>query len=709
MEKAQTQADRSRLQVAMPREKGIRNLVENTEKFEVKLHKFLGQDYDGDDPDRVAIPEGESLVGKDGTFLLFRLTGSPLFQKLKTSLVSISEVADDVFAATPGKAAFDWIRQAVDWIESIQSSVTVDTTPFGLQRLAVPSALAKKLLQRGEEILLNMPDDLRQTMSHHKIHVSSNKDGKLTVKSNKGGAHHAVGATALRWCPFLFDALKQDVTRLSDWEISVKKVSEDFLCLAQMAQAKLPNDPSVLLRYHKVRERLTQLLDLGGDLVVSPPATLVESCRALQRNVEARVRSYSNRHIRKNFAETRYVSGLAVTQDRFQLLDSLVNRLSLKLPADDRKLNQASRQGPFRIAARLLFVNALKKGAAAIDIIDCDKIESFCAVKAWEIENALYDHFQAPTNKPERMSREYKEKARALRRSLEDPLNVVLCGRVLTDKINVHTLVQMSTDELANPRTKKARAKAAAARSQGLLLTKTGSSSTATNPSPSEALGESKPAWALSIETESRRSTTQSTDSSSPSTPPSMKRSPTKLGDLVDKVVRSLPPPPPPSLVAPLRQTSQTIASASSREPVTNSSGGDRFLMSVAGGTRRFFAGLTAEVDPESIADGLLPENLKEKARVSIPEFRSFLKDKVKSDKYATMVLSFAPLSDNDLKEYKKFYRDYEQRKRVAMFPLSDGAKLFLLSPKYSREAKILEFKPQHNRSYAVILLRRKG
>ena len=96
----------------------------------------------------------------------------------------------------------------------------------------------KRLLEEGEAILLDVPDDLRRTLSQHRIFVSTNKDGKLTVKSKKGGAHHAVGTVAIRWCPFLFDSLKADLLRVEEWEQKVGHLSAQFLAFCNEAKIK---------------------------------------------------------------------------------------------------------------------------------------------------------------------------------------------------------------------------------------------------------------------------------------------------------------------------------------------------------------------------------------------------------------------------------------------------------------------------------------
>jgi len=248
----------------MPREHAIRNMLENTKLFEIQLHEFLGRDYEGSGLDKAIFPKAESLVGKDGSFIIYRLTGSPMWGNLKESIEVISGYASDVFAATPGKATFDWIVQAVSWIESLNASVARLDSGDTKSRLVIHCAQARRLLSEGETILLAVPDDLRQTLSKHKIYVSTNKEGKMKVKSKKGGAHHAVGVTVIRWCPLLFDSLKADCLRLAEWERSLGSLADSFMKFCRQPPG---NHETLLMEYHRFYDEISFFLDEVLDLV----------------------------------------------------------------------------------------------------------------------------------------------------------------------------------------------------------------------------------------------------------------------------------------------------------------------------------------------------------------------------------------------------------------------------------------------------------
>ena len=150
-------------QVAMPREEAIRVMSQGTEKFEIMLNDLFAKDYDGICPDRAPYPTGRSLVGDDGGLVIRRLTFSPLFVKIKESIIDIQAVANDVFAETPGKTAFEWIARSVSWIDSLSAALIHEKNAEG--RLVLPTSTAGILLKNGERVLLDIPDDLRKTLS----------------------------------------------------------------------------------------------------------------------------------------------------------------------------------------------------------------------------------------------------------------------------------------------------------------------------------------------------------------------------------------------------------------------------------------------------------------------------------------------------------------------------------------------------------------
>jgi hypothetical protein len=248
----------------MPREDAVRSMLEKTKKFKVLLLDLLGKDYSGKHADRIALPFGGSLVDDNGGFILLRLTGSPLYLELKSSLQNISSVAADLLADAPGKATIDWICKAIEWIGALSNSIDRDN--IGQGQLSIQKSAVRELVTMADEILLDVPDDLRRLLSQHGIFVSTNKEGRLTVKSKKGGAHHSIGTTAIRWSPILFESLKEDASRTQEWESKMNEMSARCNQLRETLSSK--PERQIVLQCHSLREEKDELLGEASELVV---------------------------------------------------------------------------------------------------------------------------------------------------------------------------------------------------------------------------------------------------------------------------------------------------------------------------------------------------------------------------------------------------------------------------------------------------------
>ena len=154
----------------MPRESAVEEVLQTAKTFEAHMKSFFGTDYEGFNPDRAKYPNTKSLIGESGEFLLYRLTGSPLYAALMSSIELIADIAQDVFADTPGKVAFEWIRSAVSWIDSLRAAVIRKScfSDSNNERLVIAESDARKILEAGETIFLELPDDLKKTLSTHR-------------------------------------------------------------------------------------------------------------------------------------------------------------------------------------------------------------------------------------------------------------------------------------------------------------------------------------------------------------------------------------------------------------------------------------------------------------------------------------------------------------------------------------------------------------
>lgn len=784
------------MKVALPRESAIRKMLANIVLFEEQLHLLLGKDYDGIGPDRAVYPKAGSIVDTDGTFILFRLTGSPLFHSLKQLIDVIAKIANEVHAETPGKATFDWICKAVAWIDSIVAAVCrndAKINEFDGDRLGIKYNDASRLLREGELILLNVPDDLRKTLGQHRLSVSTTKEGKLTVRSMKGGAHHSVGGTAIRWCPLLYESLKGDVSRTESWKQAMQNVSVQIHDL----QRKQKNE-SYFFQQNVNLEKVDDLLEQAADLVVFPGTHMLESSRILLSNLRLNVDEGNDPKRARKFAEMRFTNDSPVLRDRFLLLDSLIHRTSIS-PAHDYLQNEpASKLIPFRSAARTAIENALLKGIQVAEIAsNSNEASTYCAMKAWEIEQAMFNLLKNKLNES-LISPEYRDKIRTLKRSLEDQRNSTLCLRVLAGQIAATDFINIPNEQLASRRIKLERLKAMTEAKQNSIISwgasdktteknpratkseiSSGASDDTAKKNPLVAKSEiSLGAYADTTKknppvTKSEKKTgdpsaaqkgseldvksppdaqhlvrqaqpsevktapVQERKTKSPS-PPSRKSAKT-LGDLLKTVHSSQPALPPPSLVPSIQATKKSSAQQQTSRPappppllasmqttnsqpatkisrrsslssrdnrISNAVGGDKFLLSLQEGTLRFSCVFYGE--EESLltwVNGKLPEKLSEKGRLKIPEFTKFVSDKLKGNHWVAVPLRVTTVSDKDAKEYKKFYKYYEAKKRIAMFALDNSEKMFLVTPKFHKAAELLNFSNPTS-TYAFVLVR---
>jgi hypothetical protein len=742
--------------VAMPRETAVNGIFQSSTDFETQLHDFLGQDYEGANPDRASFPESDSLVGKKGEFILYRLTGSPLFEELQARVHRLGSVAENVLAETPGKATFEWIMGAVSWIESLSDAVTVQS-PFkdGEPRLTLPSTEAKAILQEGEQIFLVLPDDLKRTLSTHGIFVTTNKqDETIRVTLKKDGAQHSCGGTVIRWCPILFEALKADVRRLKNWESALTKILGEFNAFFRATRDQLKNDDN-LYTWFSFQEQVAELLEYGQEsLVIAPPKPFVTSFHNLLNSFRKYLAEQSSSEKNEKFATKWLAESSSILNERSLLLHSLLYRKSIleanpavsptettDLPPDD-SFNLTFRDS-CRSFIEKAFCKALKiSGVSSLSRLT--DVEVYCATKAWEIEDTMFERFQGEYG-TSRISEDYRDKARSLRWSLEAKSNVSLCFRILIGELDSEALIDMSSEDLSSQKAKLDRAKAEQAAKSSALLTP-GSGSTAMQKSETEKSDAAKDQSSPSTNDELPGKkdangkakvdypTTESSNSTQTETPREAETLPTTKDvemresshieetswgassvslKAIAKVVNTNRPPPPPSLLQSFQQPSETaddptLATAwrDRGKRFLNSTGGDKFRIEIINLRLAFTAAFYLEDEALSGANGFVPEVLSEKGRLKIEEFSRFLTDKLSGGRWAAIPLRLTVLSDQDMKLYKKFYKEYEVKRRIAMFSITQNTKVFLVTPKFHGAAKSTGFLslPHKTSTYAIVL-----
>jgi hypothetical protein len=360
----------------MPRESAFARILDRAKTFELHLKDFFGSDYSG--ADRATYPTNTgSLVGRSGEFLLYRLVGGPFYASLKSSIEQISTIAMEVLADTPGKAAFEWIRGAVSWIDSLRDAVTEVTyaAETVMERLVITEFDAKRILASGKSFFLdNFPDDLKTTLSKHRIFVYTNKvEERLKVVFKKGGAHHSVGGTAVRWCPILFDSLKEDLTNLESWKTRVSDVRQIFQRHVNEEKGEFTEpsaDPSWLL---ELSGEVAMLIEEGiGSLVVAPPKELIGSLSGLQARLQEIAGQDDSIVTVNQNGKRRFEDHKTLLQDRFELCDALLARSSLEhedVDADGGLSRDLSlTEKTFRATCRTGLKDALRRATELIGI-----------------------------------------------------------------------------------------------------------------------------------------------------------------------------------------------------------------------------------------------------------------------------------------------------------------------------------------------------
>jgi len=245
--------------VEMKEEIAIQESYRRTVELKQKMHEIFGIDHVGNDVDRTTLPDHDSLLGVDGTFYFKRLTGSPEFHKLRDIMNAAASSAEDLPVKTLEKITYDWICEALNWIDKVSNSLRDpinEQSPF--EKIYLSSKDAEELVNDSTSLFFDgLTDDIKKYLSAHKVSISPRSgSGRVHVKNNKGGSIHSIGGTVLRWIAFMCNALKQDYTVSSQWT----KLVKGYLVKQQSEDNE-----------NTLRTLLTQM----QDLIVAPEEELV--------------------------------------------------------------------------------------------------------------------------------------------------------------------------------------------------------------------------------------------------------------------------------------------------------------------------------------------------------------------------------------------------------------------------------------------------
>lgn len=226
-----------------------------------------------------------------------------------------------------------------------------------------------------------------------------------------------------------------------------------------------------------------------------------------------------------------------------------------------------------------------------------------------------------------------------------------------------------------------------------------------------------KPVQGKRAEANEHRETKEETDLAVTSaTGPKTNLSPSAIANLSAAALKKLAskssanaarPPPPPSLVTSFQQgTPSDDEGHTIGERVSNADGSETFRIEIVNLRLSFHAALHAEDNSFSGFQRFLPASFSEKGRLPDQEFSRFVSEKLAGGRWMAIPLRLSTLSDQDAKDYKKFYQAYEVKRRIAMFAISPSTKVFLVTPKFHGAAKAtgLLSLPQKTSTYAVVL-----
>jgi len=734
--------------VDMPRHKAVKAMVDAKKEFEFQLESFLAQDFDGNQ-DNAPLPKGDSLVGQNGQFILYRLTGSSLFLLMQTSVQSLAAIGDKVFAETRGKAAFDWMRSAVIWIEELEDAVITQSkfTNPDEKLLVIPLKDAKELCKSGETIFLETTNkDVTQTLSNHGIYASVNSITKrLNVRLKKDGAHHSVGGIIIRWCPILFDALRADVARLESWEIGLEKIIGDFIAFVERSSGATVGEDNLYQWYCYHMKVQTALEEGQNTLVVSPTKEAIDSFTDVLSTIRKHLDKNCSLNVIQDFSKRLFSNSATLYGKRFELLDTLLYRREIADDVDNEAEEiptaaHETKPSP-RDLCRSNLEDALSKAAWVLNLESAgvSGVEDLCALKAWEIELEMFEAFQDENSNV--LPEAYNAKAKSLKKILENESNIPVCLKILTDDMTTSALVKMTTAQLAHRlKLEKEKAKQAALKhdlmtsvgisrndpdkplksilriqKSALVIQKEASMSPEGKFKDKLKKGASETSAAFHSDMNADGAPTMDSDEedSKPKATPAATTASIATGTKrkTRGTTRSPPPPPPPSLVSSFDTSDQKLSSIEPR--ISNPSGGENFRIELQGQTKYTFSAMFYQEDrSQTSVERFMSESLIQKGRSKIDDFTKFLSEKLRGGRWQATSLRLATVGDRDASVYKAFYKDFEAKERIAMFKLKDnsgGGKLFLVTPKFHHVAKRtrgIAF-GNKNSTYAIVLTKK--
>ena len=761
--------DKISLKVIIPDLARVEKVTATARQIQVSLKQELFQDeYTGvTDVHRGLLPDGQSLIAKNGDLVLTRFTGSGMYIALQQTLNKLQEVASQLPMGlkTPESASLDWMVRLYKWVQSLQNAGYYNSN----EKLVVKIDHALELLEQGRHIFYTVPDEVRDYLREEKVSLQIFPE-QFTVTEMKGG-HYTLGIGLLRWSTLLFECLQSDINKEDLWKVNSLQAVDSF---TKFEQESIGGRMASFRNATKFTDTIKNLIDESSNLILQDHEVL-SSISALPENINNSIPFQQSVEAERKAAEEKqfledmdkFTNPKRLVEDRYELLDCLMKRLPPTYKTDDLSTligeyddnTLFAGEQTARDKSRFALEKCLFSGIETLGLDPKDEeIQDFCSIFAWNLEEAVHqkyheDHLQPITN-------EYKDKIRSLRFNLQDPKNPMLCARVLAKDMSIQELISASDEQLASTEMKMKRQSLQEEALKDIVL----SADNAKKEEPSEGGFSTDLAARICIESTTSKGaihskvapstfrTEEDADDSgmglsashnsgdfyrSPGTPaglsPALKSTSSAedephISESTKQILASIPPPPMsssrgkksevqlasssydfPSPTGSPEPSGQKESTAGSPRPkhIMSRSGTDLFEITISKLKLTFTTKIAEEALCNYELNRFLPSMLVEKGRLSLDELNKFIYEKTQSGRWTIAHLKLSSITGSDnMNSYKKFYKEYEALGRLIMIKVSDTTKIFLVTPKFLRKCNCLRDVENLSRSstYVVVL-----
>ena len=237
----------------------------------------------GDEIEKSVIPDEFSMIGLSDEFLLYKVSASPIYSKLKSKLRELSNSSLSLLIETDQKLLLDFLVNVVKWIEDLEGSVC-ESSITSVKKLVIPSSFARRHADDGMQLFLELPEAIEIVLSHYNITLNIGEPKKKTLSTivKRGSSSvHSLGAFVLRWFAFLINALRHDMILLKKWE-------KDVMDVLKWRCQDPKNQRLVSLTFSlKGLQRLSDLAkEAIEDLIISPEEVMLNRIECTLRQQE---------------------------------------------------------------------------------------------------------------------------------------------------------------------------------------------------------------------------------------------------------------------------------------------------------------------------------------------------------------------------------------------------------------------------------------